>query len=107
MWRCHCGEINLNRATHCRDCAGPRRTHEDRDYEPQPRARQKNVYIGFFGMGMGDERGRDAEPRIMTDQELDAHFNRSRITLRVQWLIFAIAAALGAGVLVWQVLRRE
>jgi hypothetical protein len=106
MWRCHCGETNLNRDTHCRDCSGARSTHEDRDFEPRPRAREKNVYIGFFGMGMGDERATAPARRVLTERELDSHYRRSHRTHRIQWVLYAVAGLAVLGMLVWQVLRR-
>ena len=104
MWRCHCGEMNLNTHTHCRECSGPRLTHEEKDHQPRSRERPKTVNVGFFGMGMGDDRGREeSQRRIMTEQELDAYYRRSRQKLRLQWFLYAVGAVLALLLLVWQV----
>jgi len=108
MWRCHCGETNLNTDTHCRECSGPRGTHEDPEREPRLRPRKKTVYIGFFGMGMGPEReGSGAPRRPMSDRELDSYYSRSRRSLRLQWIAFGVGVLIVALVLIWQVIRPD
>jgi hypothetical protein len=108
MWRCHCGETNPDSRTHCIECEGPRLTHEDRERQPRRRVRQKTVHVGFFGMGMGDDRGREERlRRPMSELELDAYFERSRRGLILQWIAYGVLAVVVVALLFWQVLRRS
>jgi hypothetical protein len=106
MWRCHCGETNLNKDPRCRECAGPRVTHEDKERDPRPRERRKTVNVGFFGMGLGDDsRTSAAGRRPMSEHELDSYYRRSHRRSQLMWVVYAAAAAAAIGLLIWQVTR--
>lgn len=107
MWRCHCGETNLNSAHHCRECTGARVTHEDTEREPRPRERRKTVNVGFFGMGMGDDRPTPVVRRPMSEHELDSYYRRSNRQIQIMWFVYALAAAAVVGLFVWQVMRPD
>lgn len=108
MWRCHCGEINLDTAAHCPACRGPRSTHEDKDAEPHVPERDRIVYMGMLGMGLGPQRDRDRmPPRSLTEAELNAYFTRARWQRRLSWLVAALVGLAGVALVVWQILRTE
>jgi hypothetical protein len=109
MWRCRCGETNLNSAFHCRECKGSRSTHEDTDHKSRARSRPKTVSFSLFGLGLPD-RAREAAPerrRPLSEAELDTYYAGARKQARLMWVVYVLAALAAVGLLVWQIVRGE
>lgn len=106
MWRCRCGETNIEADARCRSCEGARRLAERKDAEYRPPKRWKAVQVGFFGLGLEDPRGGEGEERL-SDEELEAYYRRAGRQDRMSWLAYALAAAVVIGLVVWQIFRPD
>ena len=111
MWRCHCGETNLNSRTRCAACDAARLTHESEAPEAAGRSgRPRTVQFGFFGMGLergrgdDDDRGRNP-PRILSESELGAYYARERRRDILNWIGGGLALLAVLGLLAWQIMR--
>lgn len=108
MWRCRCGETNLENDARCRSCEGLRRAAERGEDDYTPPKRWKAVQVGFFGMGMDDPRGEAEGPdHRLTEAELDAWYRQEARRQRLAWLAYGVAAVVVVGLLVWQVFRPD
>lgn len=107
MWRCRCGDTNLEKDERCRSCEGPRRAAEQKDAEYRPPKRWKAVQVGFFGLGMDDPRGAEEEGPPLTDAELEAYYRAADRRGRLTWLLYLLAALAIVGLLAWQIFRPD
>ena len=108
MWRCHCGETNLNSRSRCAVCHAARLTHEKEPEPPGRSGRPKTVQFSFFGLGgemEGSEGRGGTPPRILDEQELAAHYARERRRDISMWIAGGIAALAVVGLLAWQIMR--
>ena len=86
MWRCRCGETNLEADGRCRSCEGLRRAAERADMEYRPPKRWKSVQVGFFGMGIEDPRGGGVDEPRLTEAELEAYYRDADRRNRLGWI---------------------
>ena len=109
MWRCHCGETNVNSRSRCQACNAARLTHESAPESPGQVVRPKTVQFQFFGMGDGPVPGvgstADAGRRILTERELASHYAREQRRSILGWLAGGVAAMAVLGLLAWQIFR--
>lgn len=107
MWRCRCGETNLEADGRCRSCEGLRRAAERADMEYRPPKRWKSVQVGFFGMGIEDPRGGGVEEPRLTEAELEAYYRDANRRNRLGWIGYILAALAIIGLFAWQIFRAD
>jgi len=109
MWRCHCGETNLNSRARCAVCHAARLTHETDPEPPGRSGRLKTVQFSFFGLGgeaAGSEEGRGgAPPHILDERELAEHYAREHRKSIAGWVAGGIGVLAIVGLLAWQIMR--
>lgn len=120
MWRCHCGEKNLSSSKRCQSCNAARLTHEDDDGAGGSSRRSKTVEVSFFGLrgttprggeeqrpATGAEGGRAGEtpPRLLTEEELAAHYAASRRRDLLTWTAWILVVLAVVALFAWQIGR--
>lgn len=107
MWRCRCGETNIEADARCRSCEGARRLAERKDAEYRPPKRWKAVQVGFFGLGIDDPRGGGADEEPLSDAELEAYYRQADRRNRLSWIGYILASLAIIGLLAWQIFRAD